>query len=154
VSYCTLTDVIGINPKRIYTVSSTPTIAQVTSFMAQIAAEIDSILQGRGLTTPVTVTPEFVAWLSALNARGAAAMAEQAMFPETRGMMQTSSGAVLWSQYQDGLKFLRTGELPAGTSAVSVQSLPFSFMEQNVGGMDEPHDEGWAQSKFGINKEF
>src|SRR3989304_10292797 len=107
-SYCTMTDVQGFNPKRTYGASTTPTTTQVTEFIAKIAGEIDTVLQGRGLTTPVTVPTAFAEFLEQLNAVGAAALAERAMFPEASGLMGTTSAAAAhWKQYQDGLKFLK-----------------------------------------------
>jgi len=154
VSYCTMTDVQGFNPKRTYSATSTPTIIQVTEFISKIAGEIDTVLQGRGLTTPVAVPAAFVEFLEQLNAVGAAALAERAMFPESQGLMGgVAAGALHWKQYQDGLKFLREGSLPTG---VEDGPLPFSFLEQNYGNETEPgeDDQSWSRSKFGKNKEF
>lgn len=154
-SYCTTDDIRTINPKRVYSATSTPTIVQVEGYIDGVAAEIDSILQGRGYTTPVTAgtsSAEFVAFLLALNARGAAALAEQAMFPESRGLMAAPSGPNLWKQYQDGLKYLKEGQLPTGSAG---EALPFSFREQHSADSDEPtEDNEWAKHKFGINKDF
>lgn len=152
-SYCVIADVRGFNPKRTYNTTSTPTEAQVTEFIEKIAGEIDTVLQGRGLSTPITTPAEFVTFLEQTNAVGAAALAERAMFPEASGLMgTTSAAAVHWKQYQDALKWLMTGNLPTGTSA---EALPFSFFEQNQAVTEEPHDDPtWVRPKFGKNKEF
>ena len=152
-SYCTTTNVQALNPKRTYNASSTPTLAQVGEYVTQIAGEIDTVLQGRGLTTPVLTPAEFVTFLKQLNAVGAAAIAERAMFPEAQGMMGgTSAAALHWKQYQDGLKWLKEGTLPTGTSA---EALPFSFFEQRQADETEPEETyEWQKPKFGKNKEF
>ncbi len=152
-SYCTITDVRGFNPKRTYSATSTPTQTQVEEFISKIAGEIDTILQGRGFTTPVTTPTAFVEFLEQTNAVGAAALAERAMFPEAQGLMgNTSAAAVHWKQYQDALKWLREGNLPTGTEA---EALPFSFFEKNKATDEEPSDDpSWVRPKFGKNKEF
>jgi hypothetical protein len=148
-----MTDVQGFNPKRTYGAGTTPTTTQVTEFISKIAGEIDTVLQGRGLTTPVTTPAAFVEFLEQLNAVGAAALAERAMFPESQGLQgPTSAAAVHWKQYQDGLKWLKEGNLPTGTTA---EALPFSFFEQNKATETEPTETyEWHKPKFGINKEF
>jgi hypothetical protein len=155
-SYCTVTDVQAVNPKRVYDATTTPTLTQLGTFITTIAAEVDTVLQGRGFATPVTAantTAEFLAFLLALNARGAAAMAEQAMFPESKGMMAVPAAQVLWKQYQEGLKWLKEGPLPAGTVG---EALPFSFFEKEGAGEVEPgkDEQAWAKPKFGMNKDF
>jgi hypothetical protein len=153
-SYCTTADVQALNPKRTYSATSTPTLTQVGEYVTNIAGEIDTVLQGRGLTTPIATPAAFVSFLEQLNAVGAAAMSERAMFPEASGMMGgTSAASMHWKQYQDGLKFLKDGNLPTG---VEDGPLPFSFFEQSYGLEDEPgtDDQSWSRSKFGKNKEF
>lgn len=152
-SYCTLTDVQGLNSKRTYGASTTPTTTQATEFISKIAGEIDSVLQGRGLVTPVTTPDAFVEFLEQLNAVGAAALAERAMFPESQGLMGgVAAGALHWKQYQDGLKWLKEGALPTGTTA---EALPFSFFEQNRANGTEPTEENmWQTHTFGKNKDF
>jgi hypothetical protein len=110
-AYCTITDVRGLNPKRTYNATTTPTEAQVGQYITDIAAEIDSIIQAQGYTVPVTAPANFVTVLKLLNARGAAAQAEIAMFPES-GVGATPHGQQLLSLYKDGLKALRAGEIP------------------------------------------
>jgi hypothetical protein len=110
-AYCTITDVRGLNPKRTYSTTTTPTQAQVEQYITDIAAEIDNAIQSQGYTVPVTSPANFVAVLKMLNARGAAAQAEIAMFPES-GPGSTPHGAQLLSLYRDGLKALRSGEIP------------------------------------------
>ena len=152
-SYCTMTDVRGFKHKRTYDATSTPTETQVTEFIEKIAGEIDTILEGRGLSVPVTESTAFVAFLEQLNAVGSAALAERAMFPEASGMMGGVSAASMhWKQYSDGIKWLTTGNLPTGTTA---EALPFSFFGQNKANDTEPKDApSWVRPKFGKNKEF
>lgn len=151
-SYCTITDIRALNPQRTYSAVTTPTATQVEAYITQIAGELDATLLGRGLSVPVSTPAEFVAFLLQLNAVGAAARAEQAMFPEAKGLGTTPAAQVLWKQYQDGLKWLREGKLPTGTTA---EALPFSFRDKHVGTEDEPsEDYDWQKPKFGMSREF
>lgn len=159
-AYCTITNVQGLNPKRpTYSGSTTPTSTQVEQFIDDIAAEIDSILEGRSYTTPVTAgttSAKFLEWLEALNARGAAALAEQAQFPELAGQLGgTGAGSQYWKQYREGLAYLKNGAIPGGSSGDDL-ALPFSFMSDNYASDEEPGltDPAWSRPKFGINKDF
>jgi len=141
VAYCTITDVQTLNPKRTYNVSSTPTQPQVETIIDQVAAEIDTVLLGRGISVPVTSPTQFVAFLKGLNAHGAAAMAEMGMYPEASGMGATPHGQRLWNIYNKMLDRLRTGDLPTAAQTGD----PRSFFEQYP---DE------SPPKFGKDKVF
>ncbi len=148
-AYCTITDLQGVNPKRTYSATSTPTQTQVETHIANIAAEIDTVLLGRGLTVPVTTPAQLVAFLKQTNAVGAAAMAEFGMFPEASGMGSTPQGQRLWTVYTKALDFLRTGRLPTAVQT----GAPFSFFTENI--TDEPTEEyEWRAPKMGKNKEY
>lgn len=154
-SYCTTTDIQALNPTRTYSATSKPTLTQVQTYIDQIAGEIDSILKGRGLATPITIPAEFVTFLKQLNAVGAAALAERAMFPEAQGMMgSTSASAMHWRQYQDGIKWLKEGQMPSDVDGDGT-ALPFSFFSDSISRDTEPKDDyDWQRPKFGKNKEF
>ncbi len=152
-SYCTAADVQAANPKRTYSATSTPTLAEVGEFVTQIAGEMDTVLTGRGLTVPVTTPTEFVTFLKKLNIVGAIAMCENAMFPEAVGQMSNVAAERFWKQYRDGIKFLQDGQLPSAAGGDTV-GLPFSFFTENLGD-EEPHEDStWRRPKFGKNKEF
>lgn len=151
-AYCDIDDVRRLNPKRTYNASSKPTATQVTSMCTDVANEIDTVLQGRGLTTPVTTPTEFVAFLLLVNATGAAAYAEAGMLPEASGIGSTPQDAKLWSKYQAMLKFLGSGKLPVDTEA---SAEAFSFLEQNRNTETEPEENyPWQAPKFGKGKVF
>ena len=114
-AYCDIDDVKALNPKRTYSATTTPTETQVEGYIDDIAVEIDNILQAQGYTVPVTTPTNFVDYLKTLNARGAAAQAEMAMFPDTMDGM-SARGAQLLALYKDGLKALRNGEIAASLS--------------------------------------
>jgi len=144
-----MTDVQAINPKRTYSASTTPTTAQVEAHIISIAAQLDTLLQGRGLTTPVSEPPEFVAHLKQVNAYGAAALAETGQFPEAQGLASTPHGAWLWSIYNQMIKALKDDPLPVTAQSVD----PFSFFTEHEG--DEPEEEqAWREPKFRKNKDF
>ena len=110
-SYCTMTDVQGFNPKRTYNATSTPTTTQVTEFIAKIAGEIDTVLQGRGLVTPV-VSAGGVRRVpgAAQRGRGGCPRGESDVPRDRRDSWAASQPARLhWKQYQDGLKWLKEG---------------------------------------------
>jgi hypothetical protein len=117
VSYCTLSDVRSLNPTREYSPTSTPSEEQVEALITQIAAEIDAVLQAQGYTVPVTTPANFVIALKAINAYGAAALAEMGMFPETSEMGSTPHWKTLNEKYENWMKALRNGEIPPELSA-------------------------------------
>lgn len=151
-AYAVIAGVQALNPKRTYGASTTPTTTQVEGFITDIAAELDTVMAGRGLGVPVTTPAEFLAYVTHLNELGAAALAERAMFPEQSGAGMTASGTELWRQYQAGLKYLRDGKLPVSMSG---SAEPFSWGEQRQSAETEPKDTyGWNEPKLGKNKEF
>lgn len=148
-AYCTITDVQALNPKRTYGDTTTPTQTQVETSIDQIGNEIDSILLARGLTTPITTPTEFVAHLKQVNAYGAAALAEMAMFPEAGGPGATSHGSDLWKIYKNMTTRLEKGELPTAVETTG----PRSFFTEHP--TTEPtEDQPWRKPKFGKDKEF
>ena len=151
-AYAAIADVRAVNPKRTYSTTSTPTTTQVEGFITDIAAEMDTVIAGRGIVVPVTTPAEFLAFVTHLNALGAAALAERAMFPEAAGIGATPSSVVLWKQYQDGLKFLKEGKLPVSMDS---SAEPFSFHGEHQTTESEPSETyPWQRPKFGKNKEF
>jgi hypothetical protein len=154
-SYCTIAHVQGLNPQRgDYGASTHPTAAEVKVFILQIAAEIDTILSGRGIAVPVTAPAEFVTALQLGNSQGAAALAEQAMFPDSPANQGGSPhGAQLWAMYEKFKDWLKKGELPAG-SAVS-GGKPRSFFQQHEAADEEPDTTyDWQRPAIRKNKEF
>jgi len=150
-SYCTITQVQGHNAKRVYGASTTPTTTQVNEFISRIADEIDVVLSGRGMTTPITTPTSLVNFLSQVNAFGAASLAEDAQFPETSAPGMTPHARSLWDKYQQALKFLSEGALPSDESVV----LPFSFLTEHAGDTEEPtNDNAWQDSAFGKHRDF
>lgn len=151
-AYCTITNVQALNPKRTYDASSTPTLTQVTAFLSRISEELDAILAGRGYTVPLTAPASLLAFLTHVNALGAAALSEQAMFPESAKPGVSTHGGMLWQQYEDAKKLLKEGSLPTSDDGVD---LPFSFAEQHQADETEPAETyDWQRPKLGKNKEF
>jgi hypothetical protein len=110
--YCLLPDVQGLNPKRTYNDSSSPTDAQVLVHIDTIADEIDLVMASAGYTVPLTTPTTLLSALKRINTYGAAALAEMAMFPETTGLGETAHWQILWKTYQGWLDLLRKGEIP------------------------------------------
>jgi hypothetical protein len=109
-AYASLTDIQALNPKRQYGSLSTPTTTQVDLLIGQISSEIDMVMSLR-YTLPITDTT-LLAVLQTINAYGAAALAEQAMFPETVEKGSTPHWKMLWDAYQGWLKELKEGIVP------------------------------------------
>lgn len=151
-AYCAITDVEALNPQRgAYGASTKPTSTQVTGFMTYVSDEMDSILGARGVTVPVTAPAEFLSHLKQVNAYGAAALAEQAMFPEAVGTPGGSPhGQWLWTVYKRMTDRLEKGALPVDTAATDG---PRSFFERETG--DEPtEDREWRRPRLPRDKEF
>ena len=147
-AYAALADVQAINPKRTYGASTTPTTTQVAGFIDDIAAEIDSLLSARGLATPVTEPASFLAHLTHVNAVGAAARAEFAMFPEAAESPAGSpQGDRLWGQYQEYLRALRKDALPV---TMVHDDVPASFFTENAGATCP--EETYAWREHGVRK--
>ncbi len=108
-AYCTVDDIesrlsqwlLGDNLSE----DTRPTRQDVEGFIADIAAELDAIIAGHGLSVPVT-NATAVAALKGYNATGAASVAANAMFPGQAGADDKAYGAELWGQYKDALKRL------------------------------------------------
>lgn len=151
-AYAAIADVRAINPKRTYDASSTPTATQVEGFIDDIAAEIDVILAGRGLTTPITEPADFLAHLVHVNAVGAAARAEFAMFPEAdESPAGSPQGSRLWGQYQEYLRALRKEPLPT-THEADLEAV--SFYTENAGSSCPEETYAWREQSFRKGMEF
>jgi len=151
-AYAALSDIQAVNPKRTYSATSTPTSTQVTAFLTDIAAEIDVVLASRGLTVPVTAPAEFLAHLTHVNAVGAAARAEFAMFPEaSESPAGSPQGDRLWSQYQEYLRALRKDALPVTQIADTV---PASFFTENAGSTEPYESSAWREPRVRRSMEF
>jgi len=149
-AYCAIADVRALNPKRTYSSSSTPTQTQVEGFITQIANEIDSILSSRGLTVPVTAPAHFLAHLEQVNAYGAAALAEMAMFPEAGMPGGTPQGSNYWAIYEKARTRLEKGDLPVSVE----EAQPRSFFTEHTGDTEPTEDYDWRDRKFKKSKEF
>jgi hypothetical protein len=77
--YCSVIDVQYRNAARPITPSSLPNIAQVQSFIGEVAAEINAILVNKGYDIPINSAsnPDAFATLHALNVTGAHVLAER-----------------------------------------------------------------------------
>lgn len=153
-AYCDIGDVQAQNPTRgDYSATTKPTSTQVEEFIDQISNTIDSTLAGRGLTVPVTTPAYFVDRIKLLNAQGAAALAEMAMFPETGGPGFSPHGKQLWDIYQAGIKQLREGQLPEALGGSKAG--PRSMQTEESGTETTPEENyPWLRPKLPKDKEF
>ena len=147
-AYCTLDDVRTINAKRVYDANSKPTSTQVEDMITDIAAELDSILSGRGLEVPVTTPEHFVKFLKQTNAIGAGAFAEFSAFPEAeKSAGGTTHGTTLRTEYRARIVYLRDGDLPTSASS----PIPRSFFTERG---EEPEPRSWGGTSFAKSRSF
>lgn len=115
-SYCLAADVQSlVSPNQEFLdgpTPTTPTLTQVNTFIGWVAAELDTIMTAQGYTTPVTAPADAVTVLEMINAAGAAAYTEEAVY--TQSAPNESSRGGLWrKKYEDFKTQLRQhpGEL-------------------------------------------
>lgn len=123
--------------------NSSVTPAQVNTMIAAVSSEIDAVLGGAGVTTPVTTPVGFVSHLSLLNAYGTAAMVLKSAYPEA-SMAGSAPAYLFWeTRYQNGLKALRAGQdIPDEGGTTSTDILPSSYFTRNP---DEEEDLGYLE---------
>lgn len=110
--YCTIAEVQAHNAQRRYSAQTTPSTEQVLSFITSRAAELDVMLLDRGISVPVaTTSPAARAWLSAVNAYGAAADAEASMFPASVERDETPHVTYLRKRWEEMTTALRDGSI-------------------------------------------
>lgn len=113
---------------------SSVTVNQATHMVNAVSSEIDGVLSGAGLSTPVTTPAGFIAHLSLLNAYGTAAMILKSAFPEA-AMAGSAPAYAFWEErYQSGLKALRAGkDIPTGVDSGIIENdiLPSSYFTRN-----------------------
>lgn len=135
-AYATIDDVLFELGKHApaLTATSKPSQADVTGkILPDVAGAIDAILSARGLVVPVAAPPSFLERLRALNAIGAAARVDAALFPQAGGPASTSFATWLKELYDDGIVSLRDGEgIPDGLASAGT-SLPTSFWSSHAG---------------------
>lgn len=139
VAYATVEQVEQHNAQRqLYSGSTRPSRPQVEAFLADGAAEINAILSAQGLATPVTTPADFLAYVTRLNALYAAALAEQAAFPEADGDLGGSgSGARYWRMWESGKRDLISGaSIPpaAGTAGARVRAATYGTDNRDSSG--------------------
>jgi hypothetical protein len=112
-----------------------PSTTQVEGFIDSIASEIKGVLHSKGYATTQD-DADAEATLSLINAYGAAALAERAMFPAPK---MGEAWKTLWGLYTRGLDRVRKGEIPnlaAQTGGVSI-ALPRSRYTNNPGSYND-----------------
>lgn len=131
-AYATIDDVQSLIAVYHIGSQSSVTPAQVNSMIASVSAEIDAVLSGTGVTTPVATPLGFVTHLSLLNAYGVAAMVLKSAFPES-AMAGSAPAYAFWEgRYQNGLKALRAGQdIPDDGSTVESDIMPSSYFTRN-----------------------
>lgn len=110
--YCDIAAVQAHNAVRRYGPQTTPSTEQVLSFISARAAELDVMMMGLGISTPVPATSATsYAWLAAANAYGAAADAEAAMFPASADRDETPHVVYLRRRWEEMTMALVNGDV-------------------------------------------
>jgi len=126
--------------------STKPTTTQATSFVDEIDAEINVLLEKHSVTTPVTSPAAFLTWLGNVSANGATATVLKSMFPDATGPGETPAYSFFEKRYQDALKELRAGDvIPASLLESEDDAGPSTYFtrnpvdEEDLGGISEPY---------------
>jgi hypothetical protein len=104
-----------------------PTAADGLALADTAQGEIDAILAGRGLVTPVTAPASFVNLLRDLCAMYAGAFLVAQLFPQAAGPASTTLNEWLMRQYRAGLEDLRRGDVIPDALASTATALPRSY---------------------------
>lgn len=115
-AYCTVAEVQGLLPNRVYTSGSKPSIDQAENFCKEIAEEINAILRGLEFSPPLTDSGD-VRFLKLLNKLGAAWLCESATLVGVQG--RSDIAQTYKERYDAMIKALMNGEYKfAGAGAV------------------------------------
>ena len=138
----------GINAHMIggYTSSTTPTSAQVATWLLQGAAMLDAALARSGYSTPVAYTVACYPVIVRMNDLYAAACAEQAVNISTAGPGEETRSEKLMKQYKAELADFLTGDLTlAGLSRVTSSASP----RRRIRSLPLRHYDGYAVNSDG-----
>jgi hypothetical protein len=105
-AYCTLTDVQGLLPNRVYTSASKPTMEQAETNCKLVAKEINAICRGLGFTVPMTNAND-ISTLQLINMLGAAWMCESGTLVGVQGTSDIANGYK--TRYDTMIKNLQSG---------------------------------------------
>ena|SRR5438128_3397120 len=106
---------------------TTLTLAQLSTIIDDVAAEIDVELSSRNIAVPITAPAWYVTRLRALNADGAAAIALKSIFPEVT-LGGSPPYAFYQQRYADGLNALRIGTIPVELIPTSHRIMPSTYL--------------------------
>jgi hypothetical protein len=139
----------GINAHMVggYTASTTPSSAQIATFLAQGAATLDAAIARAGYTTPVAATVACYPVVVRLNDLYAAACAEQAVNISTAGPGEETRSEKLWKQYRAELADFLAGDLAlAGLFRTASTASP----RRRVRSLPLRHYDGYAVNSDGL----
>lgn len=140
---------------------SKPSETDIAGFLDDVAAEIDALLEARGLTPPAPGSAAANA-LRGINADGALLLALEATYPEGSG--PSSAGKILdtvRSRYEDAVSALVEGKLAAialleaGSAAPSASNFFSNEPEYGTVTPARPEDRNvWIAPGVGRNQPF
>ena len=117
--YCKVSDVQTLNIGRSYTATSSPSSGQVSNYIEHVASLIDGRLYALGFTTPVdsSYTASYNI-LKTINALGAAAMAEEALFLG-KEPSESSRAELHWKRYEEEMQRIEKNPNILSVSTIS-----------------------------------
>jgi hypothetical protein len=135
-SYAALSDVQALIAKFTINTLSKPTDTQAGVIITGISAEIDSVIAGLGYNVPViSPPPQFLAWLTLLNAYGAAAAIIRSIFADKSGSADGYEGGIeayYGSQYKQGIARLISGDaIPPDLATNAATIYPSTYFTRN-----------------------
>lgn len=111
---------------------SSPTAAQVTDIIANVAGEVDVHLDAAGVAVPVATPAHFVDFLENLNAQGAASQVLKSMFPDATGPGGVPAWKLFHDNYIRGLAAIDAGTAIPGAVATSAAHVaPSTYFTRN-----------------------
>lgn len=125
---------------RTFTTGTVPTLAQVETFIDDVAARINGELRVHGYTVPVATAddPEAFNWLRAANSAGAAAMVlnsvpGESIDPDAPGGEVTRVRG-LWAEVNAVLKAIKDGSFPATRTVTSKVMKAYAGSQEDADG--------------------
>ncbi len=142
IPYCSATNVSYLNQGRAYDTSSQPTLAQITSMVTFVTAEMNSRMDAAGISIPISTSPVTSqnTYLRSICAHGAAAMADRAANSDgTRNDSEHTTTLEEW--YEARMKAIEDNSaIPTSGSNVALNSYQREVPDQQYTQDTEPYE--------------
>lgn len=131
-NYCTCTNIVSLNSKRVYNTSSRPTLVQVGSYISWISADMDVRMGAVGITVPITTSPisTVSTYLRHICSLGSAGRAEESAFMGGAKNESEHSNSLL-EEYENKMQAIeKEPSLVSGGSGASFNSYEYSNIDE------------------------